>query len=562
MTYRLLYSKLEIREKYGNKFRYILIDEFQDTNMVQYAIVQLLAKTNRNVCVVGDDAQSIYAFRGATIDNILNFERDYPELKVVKLEQNYRSTQSIVQLANDIISRNHKQLAKQIWTDNEKGDSVKSITAQNDTDEGKMVADAIMENGLRKHFVYDDFAILYRTNYQSRIFEEALRRKGIPYKVYGGQSFFDRKEVKDLMMYMRLTVNHYDEEALRRIVNYPARGIGKTSMDKLGKFALQNQLPLWEIMQNIGRYAFNARTVKAVSGFVNMITQFAGLLNEYDAYEMAHHIGQHTGLLAKLHNDKSVEGLNRYENIQELLNSIKEFTDERKLVITDEGEREYTLGAYLQEISLFTDLDDGENESGCVKLMTVHAAKGLEFKCVFMVGMEEGLFPSQRVGEDRLQLEEERRLFYVAVTRAEKQLTLSCARSRYRYGTPQQCEPSRFLSEITPGKLEVQGNLKNSKIPKTKSHSAFSSEARSSLNSVRKFAQKNKTAQPFQVPDDFIHDHPAKIKAGMKVLDRRFGYGMVLRIDGTGNNRIAAIRFNTQGEKRIMLKFAKLKICS
>ena len=413
--------------KYQHRFKYVMIDEFQDTNFLQYAIVRRIADVFQNIAVVGDDAQSIYAFRGANIANILNFEKDFPEVVTYRLEQNYRSTKVIVEAANNIISKNRHQLEKKIWTDNTEGDTIKVIRAMSDNEEGKMVADVIFEQRMRDHFKNGEFAILYRTNAQSRSFEEALRRLNIPYRIYGGLSFYQRKEIKDLIAYLKLTVNPHDEESFRRVINYPARGIGKTSFEKLTVYAADNEKSLWTMAENVDLLPFNAGTRKLFSDFVTMINSFRAMMETKDAFEVASHVAKSTGILKELYNDQSVEGLSRYENVQELLNSIKEFVspDEvnspfyQELLPQEAEQPAKNLATYLQEVVLLTDADQEGNEDETVKLMTVHAAKGLEFKSVFVVGMEENLFPSGMSVNSREELEEERRLFYVAVTRAE-----------------------------------------------------------------------------------------------------------------------------------------------
>lgn len=563
-TYFLFNQHPEILGKYQQKYRHLLIDEFQDTNTAQYAIVQKLATQHRNICIVGDDAQSIYGFRGATIANILNFEKDYKDLKVFKLEQNYRSTQKIVNIANDVIACNQNQLDKTIWTDNDSGQKVNLIQAPTDKDEAKMIAESIVITKLRSHFKHSEFAILYRTNAQSRAMEEALRKKNIPYKIYGGLSFYQRKEIKDLMAYLRLTTNHHDEEALRRVINYPKRGIGKTTIDKLAKIAMEHEVPLWRVMVNVGQFSLSARVKKAIKGFANSIMHFAKEAEKLDAYELAKYIGRMTNLVQSLHNDKSVEGINRYENLQELFNSIKEFVDVKKETVpTDPSEKiDASLGAYLQEVSLLTDINDKEDSDNQVKLMTIHSAKGLEFPCVYVVGLEENLFPSKRSTTSITGVEEERRLFYVAVTRAEKSLTLSYAKNRYQFGTVQSCEPSRFVSEINPSHLQIVGtSLKSGSSDfrrKTDTYQSFK-------ESVRNNAKMIKSQRPTKPIDpkllaNFKVSPASDIKEGAKVIHQRFGLGLIEKVDGFGAKKVASINFGKLGNKRIMLKFAKLMV--
>ena len=441
--YILLKNNPDALSKYQRKFKYILIDEYQDTNPAQYEIIKLLGAMHENVCVVGDDAQSIYSFRGATIENILQFQKDYDDVKLVKLEQNYRSTKNILDVANQIIANNKGQIEKKLFTIKEEGEKIKLVRTMTDNDEGKMVADAIQEKKLRNHLYNKDFAILYRTNAQSRSFEEALRRMGIAYRIYGGMSFYQRKEIKDFIAYLRIVVNPRDEEALKRIINFPARGIGKTTIDKAVLFANENNLSFWDILCNAAMYGFKSGTLESIDGFVTTIKMFQSELNKKNAYDLAVIVGKSTNIVKELFNDKTVEGLARYENVQELLNSIKEFIETPSNI--EDGEvGDKSLGSYLQQIVLLTDSDDDKENLDVVKLMTIHAAKGLEFPVVFVGGLEETLFPNAMSINTREELEEERRLFYVAITRAEKYLYLSYANARYRFGQLQQNEPSRF----------------------------------------------------------------------------------------------------------------------
>ena len=436
-TNELLKNHPDVLNKYQHKFKYLMVDEYQDTNFSQYLIVKKLAAVNENICVVGDDAQSIYAFRGANIQNILNFEKDYPDLKIFKLEQNYRSTQNIVNVANSIISNNKEQLKKNVFSEKEVGDKIKVMRAFSDNEEGKMVAEAIMQERSTKGLKWHDFAILYRTNAQSRSMEEALRKLGTPYKIYGGLSFYQRKEIKDLIAYFRLTFNPNDEEALKRVINYPRRGIGDTTLDRIIVSADQNKITPWEVIINPSKY-LDGRTSASVGIFATMIQSFQVITKTLTAYEAALHISQHSGLLKDLYEDKSVEGLNRYENIQELLNGIKEFSEREDI-------EEKGLDVFMQDIALLTNDDNDKNkDADTVSLMTIHSSKGLEFPQVHVVGLEENLFPSQMALNSRSDLEEERRLFYVGITRAETKLTLSYATSRFKFGTLISCEPSRF----------------------------------------------------------------------------------------------------------------------
>ncbi len=555
--YLLLKKHPDVLYKYQQKFKFILIDEFQDTNHAQYSIVKMLGDIYENIAVVGDDAQSIYAFRGANIQNILNFERDYPDLKVYKLEQNYRSTKAIVKVANHIITKNKSQLPKSIWTDNDDGEKIKVYQAPSDNEEGKLVAERIFELKMRDHLYDDAFAILYRTNAQSRAFEEALRRKNIPYRVYGGVSFYQRKEVKDYLAYLRLSVNPHDEEALRRVINYPARGIGKTSMEKLTVWAAESGSSLWDVIQRIAEFPLSGRARQSIEDFVVMIRAFGTMTEKKDAFELAEEIGRSTGILKELYNDKSIEGQSRYENVQELLSSIKEFTENPPEAPEGQDSSDTGLGSYLQNVALLTDMDQDEDEMPRVKLMTVHAAKGLEFPAVFVVGLEENLFPSMMALDSRDGLEEERRLFYVAVTRAEKYLHLSYAGTRFRFGNLIYCEPSRFIEELPPDIVEFKG-VKSRKVKTAAERQAErSSQLKKQLDKLR---EAKKAGYQHQPSDDFRPDNPADMQVGMEVEHPRFGFGKITSMDGPPENRVAHIYFQKAGNKRIMLKYAKLHI--
>ena len=548
--------------KYQHRFKYVMIDEFQDTNFLQYAIVRRIADVFQNIAVVGDDAQSIYAFRGANIANILNFEKDFPEVVTYRLEQNYRSTKVIVEAANNIISKNRHQLEKKIWTDNTEGDTIKVIRAMSDNEEGKMVADVIFEQRMRDHFKNGEFAILYRTNAQSRSFEEALRRLNIPYRIYGGLSFYQRKEIKDLIAYLKLTVNPHDEESFRRVINYPARGIGKTSFEKLTVYAADNEKSLWTMAENVDLLPFNAGTRKLFSDFVTMINSFRAMMETKDAFEVASHVAKSTGILKELYNDQSVEGLSRYENVQELLNSIKEFVspDEvnspfyQELLPQEAEQPAKNLATYLQEVVLLTDADQEGNEDETVKLMTVHAAKGLEFKSVFVVGMEENLFPSGMSVNSREELEEERRLFYVAVTRAEQKLTITHAATRYKFGNLEYCEPSRFLEEIPQNLLTYVGYNRNK----------WQDEKPSKQYDATPITK----AKPVAPVQQYVHApsatfqaaFPEELKVGMQVEHQKFGFGRIAAMEGQNEGLMATINFDKSGQKKLLLKFAKLSI--
>ena len=562
--HELLQNFPEVLHKYQHKFKYILIDEYQDTNPVQYQIAKLLAAVHENLCVVGDDAQSIYSFRGATIENILQFQKDYDDVKLVKLEQNYRSSQSIIGVANHVIKNNVGQIPKELWTENEAGDKIKLVRTMTDNDEGKYIADAIQENKLRNHFYNKDFAILYRTNAQSRSFEESLRRTGIAYKIYGGLSFYQRKEVKDYIAYLRIIANTKDEEGLKRIINYPARGIGKTTMEKCLVIAGEQNITFFEVLEKAKGFGFKAGTLTAIEEFVTMIKYFQNQLTKHNAYDVAVQVGKHTNLVKELFNDKSTEGLARYENIQELLNSIKEWTESPS---NDDGELgDKSLGSYLQQITLITDADNDNGNEDTVKLMTVHAAKGLEFACVFLVGLEESLFPSGMSVNTREELEEERRLFYVAVTRAKKHLWLTYANTRYRYGQLVQNDPSRFIDEMPEEQID-----KSSSGGGARNQSSGWGSAYDRMHGGTKTPEPSKPSYlPVVAPHTLNKNHipsanftacdPSALEAGNKIEHQKFGFGVIKEIEGSAHNPIAIILFDKNGEKKIMLNYAKLSI--
>lgn len=559
--YILLTNFPDVLAKYQHKFKFVLIDEYQDTNVAQYKIIKMLGAVHENICVVGDDAQSIYSFRGATVQNILQFQDDYNDVKIVKLEQNYRSTQSILKAANQIISNNRNQIPKELWTDNVEGEKIILVRTLTDNDEGRFVADAITEMKLRNHYKNSDFAILYRTNAQSRAFEESLRRMNIPCKLYGGISFYQRKEIKDYLSYLRVIVNSQDEENIKRIINYPVRGIGKTSVERLMVFADQHNITFWEALQRPDYAGLKGAAAAAIDNFVMMINSFRTMLEKHNAYEVAFAVGKHTGLVQELYNDKSVEGLARYENVQELLNSIKEFTE----TPDEEGElRDKTLGSYLQQISLLTDADETDEEKDAVKLMTVHAAKGLEFPCVFVVGLEENLFPSSMSLYDRDDLEEERRLFYVATTRAKERLWVTYATSRYRFGQLVQNEPSRFIDELPEMHLDRSFTGPSARgVGSVGFGSSNTARSFEKTPSLKKIAEKINQPKPSShVPTaNFAADNPMEMEVGMTVEHMKFGFGTIKALEGGVQNRIATIEFKDgNGIKKIMLNFAKIRI--
>ncbi len=553
--YVLLTHFPEALAKYQGRFQYILIDEYQDTNLAQYAIIKMLGARHENICVVGDDAQSIYSFRGATVQNILQFQDDYEDVKIVKLEQNYRSTQTILNVANNVIGNNKHQIPKELWTSNAEGEKIVLARTMTDNDEGRFVADAIKEQQMRNHYSNKDFAVLYRTNAQSRSFEESLRRMNIPYRLVGGTSFYQRKEIKDYLAYLRVIVNPQDEENIKRIINYPARGIGKTTVEKIIVRANELDKTFWQV---IADPEIDGVRSGHLDNFVTMIRSFRALLEKQNAYDVAFAVGKHTGLVQELYNDKSVEGLARYENVQELLNSIKEFTE----TPDEEGElADKSLGSYLQQITLLTDADQNNDDADVVKLMTIHAAKGLEFPCVYVVGLEENLFPSSMSLFDRADLEEERRLFYVAITRAKDRLWVTYANSRYRFGSLVQNDPSRFIEEIPAAHLDRTFTGVSNR-PQVGGFNGMLNNSFEKVPSLKKLADKLAApAPPAHTPTaNFTADDPMAMTVGMQVEHQKFGFGNILTLEGGANNRIAGIDFGAHGTKKIMLNFAKLRI--
>ena len=565
--YRLFQENTDnVLDKYRERFRYLLVDEFQDTNFLQYAILKKLVQyegSPRNVCVVGDDAQSIYAFRGATIQNILDYEADFQPhgIKTYKLEQNYRSTEHIVEAANQVIQFNQRQIQKRIWSDKGEGQRIKVIRTLTDNEEGNRVADTILEQKNRYHLSNSEIAILYRTNAQSRVFEEYLRRYNLNYRVYGGQSFYQRKEVKDLLAYLRLVVNSNDEEALRRALNYPKRGIGDATIEKISAFAGAENLPMWACLTAI---ALPPKTQKTILGFKTMIEDAQAKAATINAADLATYISRQSGLIDLLKQDTSVEGIGRLENVYSLLDGIQTFVNQVE-PDPDGGPGDTSLAAYLQSIALITDLDSSSNETDVITLMSVHSAKGLEFKSVFLVGLEEKLFPSFMAMDSPEGLDEERRLFYVAITRAEEYLTLSYSQSRYRNGQMRYNDPSRFLTEIQRDHVESTSALpKHVEEPRA----AFSSAASLGNNAGIKgfFPQSRKTGSKPPAVDikSFKPSSTDNLSAGMRVLHLKFGEGEVQKVDGERDNRVATILFKELDvpERRIMLKFAKLQILS
>ena len=553
-TYLLFDRNPDVCDRYADKFDFVLVDEYQDTNYSQYLIIKKLSEVHRNICVVGDDAQSIYSFRGARIENILNFRNDYPDYKIFKLEQNYRSTTTIVDAANSIINKNKEQIPKRVFSENEEGEKIKVLKALSDKEEGFQVTNEIFKMANYEQQEYSDFAILYRTNAQSRILEEALRKRNIPYKIYGGQSFYQRKEIKDLLAYFRLSVNQNDEEALKRVINYPRRGIGDTTIDKIRDLALQHRVSMWTVLCNLNKISgvINASTAAKLNNFRLLIERFATQVSTENAYDLAVTIAQSSGIVDDLSNDSTPEGISRKENIQELLNAIKDFSETNY----KEG-RDDKLPAFLEGVALLTDQDSEKPEdNNKVTLMTIHAAKGLEFPNVFMTGLEEDLFPAQQCAANPSALEEERRLFYVALTRAEKRAVISYATSRYRNGQIIPTRASRFISEIDPHFLE----------------GFITPRSESSGFRLKTPATGFRKPQSVSFTPAAVHDIPtvdqsklkpidaAHVVPGMIIYHPTFGPGKVLSLDGLGVNKKAKVAFAGQGSKTLLLKFAKLFI--
>lgn len=547
----------DVLHHYQQKFKYILVDEYQDTNFAQYLIVKKLAAVYENICVVGDDAQSIYSFRGANIKNILNFKKDYPDFKLFKLEQNYRSTKNIVEAANGVISRNKDQIKKTVWTDNEEGQKIHVVRTLTDNEEGKVITNKIFDKSKSKGLSYNDFAILYRTNRQSRSFEESLRKLNIPYKIYGGLSFYQRKEIKDLLGYFRLTANHQDVEALKRVINYPKRGIGKTSFENIIVAANQYGVNPWDVISDFQRYpvAINTGTKNKISQFVIMIKSFAAQLDKLDAYALAQEIAKSSGILKELYSEKEKgpEEVERYQNIEELLSGIKEFTISR-----EEGESK-SLSEFMLDVALLTDADEDKGEDrNHITLMTIHSSKGLEFPHVYLVGLEENLFPSQLSLNSRTELEEERRLFYVAVTRAKETCTLSYATSRFQWGNLITSEPSRFIDEIDQQFLHHESPKRGGGRSLMGTQS-FDKPFTGGLNKP----MGSRSLKPIKkvAPDTSGGDNsPLHLKVGYNVEHDRFGKGKVTKLEGQGADTKATIFFPRHGAKTVLLRFAKLKV--
>ena len=552
-TNELLNSYPETLSKYQNIFKYILVDEYQDTNHSQYLIIRSLSDKFQNICVVGDDAQSIYSFRGANINNILNFQKDFPDSKLFRLEQNYRSTKNIVNAANSIIENNQKRLKKNVWTNNESGEKISVNKLLTDGEEGRFVASSIFENKMQQQMQNRDFAILYRTNAQSRSFEDALRKKNIPYRVYGGLSFYQRKEIKDVLAYLRLLINNDDEQAFKRIINFPARGIGLTTLNKISVEAKKNSVSDYNFIKNYSKSSslLNNSTKNKLLDFIVMIESIKTKLESHDVFDITKEVLKQSGLYNLYKNDESLEGINRIQNIEELLNGIKDFVE-------NNDKSQVSVSTFLQDVALATDQDSESNDDNKVSLMTIHLAKGLEFPYVYIVGLEENLFPSAMNLNSRSELEEERRLFYVALTRAEKKINLSYVLSRYRWGKPVDSEKSRFIDEIKDEFLE------NSIIQNSISRN-FSKNEEFNKVGVRYKKPEKKPPSNFvkiKLSNEKSNLFDSKLVIGNIVIHERFGKGKVVSIEGSGGDRKAEIKFEKNGTKKLLLRFSKLRIIS
>ena len=571
-TYLLFKHHEDIRQKYVERFQYVLVDEYQDTNFAQQEIVLQLTREHGKVCVVGDDAQSIYSFRGANIDNILDFQKKYQDTRLFKLEQNYRSTQLIVQAANSLIRKNARQIHKDVFSENEEGERLTLKPAYSDREEAMIVCNDIRRIRRQEGGQYSDFAILYRTNAQSRSFEEQMRKDGIPYRIYGGLSFYQRKEIKDVIAYFRVVANPSDEEALRRIINYPARGIGDTTVSKIVETASLHNVSLWQVIQSpiIFGLKMNSGTLSKLDAFRQLVEGWSGRLNKEDAYELGHSIIMESGISKDIYSSNNPEDLSRQENLEEFLGGMQDFVESRK---EEDREGETFLNDFLQEVALLTDLDsEGDEDQPKVTLMTIHAAKGLEFPTVFVVGLEENIFPSPMCINSMRELEEERRLLYVAITRAEKHCILTCAQNRFRYGRMEFDTPSRFIKDIDPRLLRIEGSGAG-----ISSHTSSSSQT--SFTSRTSYTRPVQNPRP--VATQFVADVKPRLvpvrretpapqsaigdiglKEGNVIEHQRFGIGTVIKIEGSGENTKATVAFKNAGTKQLLLKFAKYTIVS
>lgn len=573
-TFILFRDNPAILKKYQEQFKYILVDEYQDTNFAQHSIVLQLAKEHQKVCVVGDDAQSIYSFRGANIDNILKFTQLYQNAQVFKLEQNYRSTQTIVCAANSLIAKNREQIQKEVFSEKDKGEPIIVSQAYSDVEEGDIVCNKISELRMSQNYSYDDYAILYRTNAQSRIFEEALRKRNIPYKIYGGLSFYQRKEIKDIIAYFRLVCNPNDEEAFKRIINYPTRGIGDTTVGKLLESSSAHNVSLWQIISAPLEYGVNINkgTHTKLQGFRELIEGFIEMLPDGNAYEVGTAIVKQSGIVHDIYQDRTPENLSRQENIEEMMNGVHDFCAMRE----EEGNENVSLSDFLSEVSLLSDQDsDKGDQEEKVTLMTVHSAKGLEFRNVFVVGMEENLFPSNMSGDSPRAMEEERRLFYVALTRAEDHCFLSYAKTRFRYGKMEFASPSRFLRDIDARYLQMpteqvvsrsmddpSGNFRQQRVARPASSLFAGQKEATKQTIINNPAPRHLTRVQNAQPKTGASDAPMSVQCGQQIEHERFGIGEVIKMEGTGENLKATVKFNNAGEKQLLLKFARFKVLS
>lgn len=550
----------EVLERYRNQFQYILVDEYQDTNFSQHLIVKQLAENHHRVCVVGDDAQSIYSFRGANIDNILKFKSNFPETRTFKLEQNYRSTQNIVNAANSLISKNSEQIFKNVFSENEEGEKIEIRSAFSDFEEGLIVANKIARMRLEAHTSFSSFAILYRTNAQSRIFEEQLRKNNIPYRIYGGVSFYQRKEIKDVISYFRLIVNPDDEEAFRRIINYPTRGIGNVTLGKIASVAQLHNISMWQALSSPLEYNMdvNAGTAKKLAAFHNLINDLIDKNRHLDAFSLAQEVIKNSGIVKEAYDDRTPEGMSRTQNIQELLNAINEFVSTRR----EQGEESNQLVDFLSEVSLLTDQDtDGEAEKEKVTLMTVHSAKGLEFNHVFIVGMEEDLFPSSMAKSERRGLEEERRLFYVAITRAKSSCTITYARSRFKNGLINAAKESQFLKDIDPSLVIMDKNSASAISPPPEADDFWGSMREKRIQKSRIQSPPKRGVALHQATSSIpLSKEAQELQVGDIIEHERFGRGVVTSMEMNGNDRRAFVQFESAGKKQLLLKFAKFTI--
>ena len=563
-TYLLFEQYPKVLEKWEQRFRYVLVDEYQDTNYAQHRIVWQLTRQHQHVCVVGDDAQSIYSFRGANIDNILNFQKIYSDSKLFKLERNYRSTQNIVEAANSLIKKNSHQIQKDIFSENDRGEKLHVLDTHSDIEEAKMVVNAIRSIKRREGCEYSDFAILYRTNAQSRVFEDTMRKEAMPYRIYGGLSFYQRKEIKDVIAYFRLAVNPNDEEAFKRVINYPARGIGQTTVAKILAMATQHEVSLWSVINNPEQYGLgvNKGTLTKIGQFREMIESFIENAQKMPANQVGTMIVKQSGIIADIYQDTTPENLSRQENVEEMINGMQDFCDMRM----EEGNENISLSDYLSEVSLMSDVDsDKGDDEHKVTLMTIHSAKGLEFGTVFVVGLEEGLFPSDMVSGNPREMEEERRLFYVAITRAKTHCYLSYAQCRFRYGQMEFSAPSRFLKDIDPKYLDRQQSMFSSR---------RSMEDEVELPWKRVSSGERPAVRPFRPTIPSVKPVPSarptpvgskpstvnSLSVGTHILHNRFGRGEILRLEGAGDNMKATVQFENVGTKQLLLKFAKFEV--